>query len=280
MTIERNEELLIWKQILENIADGYAGTLGLDAHLIKNKLASSTFSLKDAVEDKELKIFFKKNKIPEDTIDEAAKSESKPELSGKILIDDFDPSCLRPANYDLRLGEEAYVTTDKLPVRLSSANDTIAIQPGEFGILMTHEYIHIPTNFVGWISLRFSFKKEGLVNISGFHVDPGFTGKIIFSVFNTGPRSIVLRLKDPVFMIMFEKLDDHATAYSGVFKQQKHIPLDIVTSLAGQSVNVVSLDGRVKSLENQLRILEAILIGLVGVALTYGLGKYLHLFGL
>jgi dCTP deaminase len=266
--------MLIWKQILQNVADGYAVTQNVTTDLITNKLANPKFTLKEASEDKELKKFFKTNKVSEDTIDEFIANAKSPT---PIIIDDFDPSCLRPANYDLRLGEEVYVTTDKLPVRLSSTNDTIAIQPGEFGILMTHEYIHVPTNFVGLISLRFSFKKEGLINISGFHVDPGFTGRIIFSVFNTGPRSVVLRLKDPVFMIMFEQLNDAATAYAGVFKQQRHIPIDIVTSLAGQSVNVVSLDGRVKSLENTLRILEGILIALVGVALTYGLGKLIHL---
>ena len=42
-----------------------------------------------------------------------------------------------------------------------------------------------------------------LINVSGFHVDPNYKGKLIFSAFNAGPRDIILRKLDPVFMIFF-----------------------------------------------------------------------------
>lgn len=282
----RRAQLLTWKEILREVSLGYEGALGLDLRGSKPKftrnqirqiierLDGQEYGLKQAVADNELKNFFKTNMLPEDTVDEVAE---KSKGLQSILINDFEPSCLRPANYDLRLGDEVYVTAEKLPRRLTTAKDTVAIQPGEFGILMTHEYLHVPTNYLGLISLRFSFKKQGLVNISGFHVDPGFTGKIIFSVFNTGPRSVVLRFKEPVFMIMFEKLSQPATAYSGAFAQLRHIPVDIITSLGGQSVSVLSLDNRVRNLETQLRILEALGVGSAVVILSYIIGKLLHL---
>jgi dCTP deaminase len=266
--------------ILDNIVQGYRGTLSVhkkpkfnnDAiteieKQVHEILQDPDLSLKKATQNTVLKDFFKRYVLSEETVDEFGR-----DCSNSILIDDFDPAGLRPANYDLRLGKEVYVTADKLPRNLSETEDTVAIQPGEFGILTTLEYIHVPISYLGLISLRFSYKKQGLVNISGFHVDPGFTGRIVFSVFNTGPRSVVLRYKEPVFMIMFEGLSTPLklkSGYSGGFSGQKHIPVDIITSLGGQSVSVIGLDKRLRRMETTLRILEALLVGLVIGVLGY-----------
>jgi dCTP deaminase len=48
--------------------------------------------------------------------------------------------------------------------------------------------------------MKFKIKQRGLVNVSGFHVDPGYSGKLLFSVYNAGPRSIVLTRGEPVFV--------------------------------------------------------------------------------
>lgn len=49
----------------------------------------------------------------------------------------------------------------------------VSIEPGEFALMLTDELIHVPEDLVGFISVRFGYKRRGLVNISGFHVDPG-----------------------------------------------------------------------------------------------------------
>jgi dCTP deaminase len=275
--------MLNWEEILDEIVDGYdaaipyidaPGFTHADIVQIKSRIKDHKRDLKKVIDDSKIKQFFKENIISQENVDEFSKKLGKP-----ILIDRFDPERLRPANYDLRLGDEVYVTAEKLPRKLTETQDTIAIQPGEFGILMTYEYVHVPLNRLGLISLRFKYKTQGLVNISGFHVDPGFTGKIIFSVFNTGPRSVVLRFKEPVFMIMFEELNEieAKSGYgTGGFSQQKHLPVDIMTSLGGESVSVIKLDRRLRKLETQLRILEALLIGLTLAILPYIASRVWH----
>lgn len=265
--------MLTWEQILESVVQGYDDARRYaestfeqeDINKLRTEIQAINSVLKDVARNKVLKQFFEQNVLSQETVDELGRK-----FGGSILIDDFDPDGLRPANYDLRLGDEVYVTAEKLPKKLNETEDTIAIQPGEFGILTTYEYIHVPLNYLGLISLRFNYKKQGLMNISGFHVDPGFTGKIIFSVFNTGPRSVALRYKERVFMIMFEELSKPLkTGYSGGFSEQKHIPVDIITSLGGQSVSVISLDRRLRKLETNLRVLEAILVGLIIAGASY-----------
>jgi len=175
-----------------------------------------------------------------------------------IFINGFEPEFLTDgANYDLRLGSDAYVTTKELPVKLDRAgvSDTISIEPGEFGVLMTHEYLYVPQDLMGFISIRVRYKNKGLVNISGFHVDPGFYGKLIFAVYNAGPRNVVLRHKEPVFMIMFDELTSLSGPYQGPWKGQENIPVDTISALRGTSISVRNLDERVKKLETEVRVL-------------------------
>jgi dCTP deaminase len=268
--------IITWHEILTRVVTGF-GEVPEGEELVKPilEIAEHLKDLKHMAKYPDLLRFFKENHLDPDLVDKIADD------SKSIIINDFDPECLRAANYDLRLGDEAYVTTDDLPKKLTLEHDSVVIRPGEFGILTTFEYIHVPDNLLGLISLRFNYKKLGLVNISGFHVDPGFTGRIIFSVFNTGPRDVVLRLKEPVFMIMFERLDKHEeiTEYDRSFNKQKHIPVDIVTALGGPSVSVKSLDGRLQSIETQLKVLYGLIIGLAVPILAYIVQLILQYFG-
>jgi hypothetical protein len=69
-----------------------------------------------------------------------------------------------------------------------------------------HEVLSIPENILGLISLRNSCKMQGLVNISGFHVDPTHKGWLVCAVNNVGPSDVRLRLMEPTFPIFFAKV--------------------------------------------------------------------------
>lgn len=178
------------------------------------------------------------------------------ELVGKIvppiLIDDVNPEHLMWANYDLRLGEDVYVTTERVPKKLNimGRDGVVSIEPGEFGILMTHEYIFVPPDLIGFISIRLTHKQKGLVNISGFHVDPGFYGRLMFAVFNAGPNDVPLRYKVPVFMIMFNELSKNGPKVKeSRWMGMENIPIETLSGLRGTSVSVRNLDERIRKLE-------------------------------
>jgi len=179
-----------------------------------------------------------------------------------ILFNSIDIKGFQSANYDLRLGNEFFVSREKYPKRLTEIDPYIVIEPGDFAILTTHEYIYVPIDLLGLISLRNRYKKSGLINISGFHVDPGYCGKLMFSVYNAGPEKVLLKYKEPVFMIMYDKLEE--PALKGYEKEGfENITVDLVSGLIGHSVSPVRLKARIDSLEMQLRILMAIGIAVV-----------------
>ncbi|VVB96340.1 Deoxycytidine triphosphate deaminase [uncultured archaeon] len=233
----------------------------------KDKFKSIYKNLQRIEIDKIAKDYYEK-KYDEKEIKPSSKNNKLP-----ILFDSFDIEKLQTANYDLRLGKDYYVTTDKYPRDLEKSDDTVVIDPGEFGILTTYEYVYVPNDLFGLISLKYSYKKLGLINISGFHVDPGYCGIIIFSVYNSGPKSIVLRYKEPVFMIMYNTLDEPVIKGYPPEKGYKNIPVDIIQGLKGPSVNIISLNERLQKLETQIRIIELLIVGLLVAAISYFLQK-------
>lgn len=212
-----------------------------------------------------------KNKLKSDESLKDLKGE-KGEIDLPIFVDDIDYNCLMGANYDLRLGEDVYVTTEKTPRKLNvmGADGVIAIEPGEFGILMTHEYIFVPPDLIGFISIRLTFKQKGLVNISGFHADPGFYGRLMFAVYNAGPNDVPLRYKERVFMIMFNEL---TKPWPKIKKSRWHgmkdIPIETIFGLRGTSVSVRNLDERIKRLEMLFPIVVTGVVGVVVAVITW-----------
>jgi dCTP deaminase len=184
-----------------------------------------------------------------------------------ILMDDIDYESFRGANFDLRMGETVYVSTERVPKKLkSSGKDVLAIEPGEFGLLMTQEYMFVPPDLLGIISIRMTHKQKGLVNISGFHVDPGYYGRLMFSVFNAGPKDVLLRYRDKAFMIIFDKLTDpleDAKCPKSRWVGMDDIPMETLSGLPGSSVSVRKLDERLKRIEIRLPIIITLFIGLL-----------------
>src|SRR5439155_1299447 len=100
----------------------------------------------------------------------------------KLFRENFEESCLQQCSYDLRLGEEAYLVGERAPRRLSRREPYLRLPPGHFAILTTHERLDVPADLVAFITLRNGYKMEGLLNVSGFHVDPTFKGLLRFAV--------------------------------------------------------------------------------------------------
>lgn len=165
---------------------------------------------------------------------------------------------------NLRLGDEVYISSETVPKQLND-DEFVVIKPGDFVLLLTKEELKLGPDVMGFISMRFDYKQKGLINVSGFHVDPNYKGKLIFSAFNAGPRDIVLRKLDPVFMIFFEQMsvechDDHLGF--------QHIPAAMVEQIQGKSITLSSNAGRLDRMEFYLKLIGGIVIAIaVGIAI-------------
>ncbi|MBN8942406.1 MAG: hypothetical protein J0H01_23075 [Rhizobiales bacterium] len=152
----------------------------------------------------------------------------------KAPVTPFDPDCVEFANYLMSIGDEVYVSTSdqKDTIRALKDGESFTIRPGQFAYILTKEHVRIPMNAIGFISIRASIKFAGLVNISGFHVDPGYDGKLLFSVFNAGPSNIHLKKGQRLFPLWIASLDKA----NEIEKEKKgHTELDpkLITDISG-----------------------------------------------
>lgn len=173
--------------------------------------------------------------------------------------------------YNLHLGNEIYISTNALPQRLKP-REFFTIHPGDFVLLITKEKLNMPNDIMGFISMRFKYKQKGLINVSGFHVDPGYSGKLIFSAFNAGPKDIVLRESDPVFMIFFQGVNKNCK-YTFNGAKFDNIPADMVENIRGMSATLSSNANRLDKIEFYVKVIGgftiAMMMGLVGVAIRH-----------
>lgn len=169
------------------------------------------------------------------------------------IFTDGDEHGLRQASYDLRLGPDVYVVGHDAPTRLSGMSPYVVLRPGEFAILTCVEALKMPSDLVGFITVRMRYKNQGLVNISGFHVDPTYDGVLKFAVQNVGPNDIHLRYNEPTFSILF------ASVTGDVGKPRVDAPappikLDDVQLLGGSSVTLSGLKKEVERLQQLMLV--------------------------
>ena len=145
-------------------------------------------------------------------------------LPDEQVVEPYEPEFVVNCAYELRLGREVYVTGGASKTkRTLTEGEQVRIPPGQFANLLTEETVRIPTDALGLISARFRWKQRGLVNVSGFHVDPGYDGRILFSVFNAGPTPVVVGRGDRLFLLWLSSLDAET---EDVYKKQGRTSAD------------------------------------------------------
>ena len=167
------------------------------------------------------------------------------------LVTPYDAGRIKQAAYELSLGNEAYVTSSPAKKKISlRPGDHVDIPPGQFALLHTAEVVQVPPNALAFISIKARIKLKGLVNVSGFHVDPGFNGQLVFSVYNAGCRSVLIGCGDPVFLIWFSDLTESTRdLYSGGYAGQRGIRPEAVMEIDGDIASPAVLAERIRTLE-------------------------------
>jgi len=156
------------------------------------------------------------------------------------LIEPFFERRVDCAAYTLSIGREVYVSPNdqtmdpgSVTIRQLADGDAFTIPPGQFAFLLTDEIVRVPPDAMAWISMEARIKWRGLVNVSGFHVDPGFHGRLVFAVFNAGPVPVHLRQGQAAFLIWYAGLDRVSERIKNE-PVQTNIPIDLITGISGE----------------------------------------------
>lgn len=202
------------------------------------------------------------------------------EIPRQKIVDDFHVEQIDCSAYTLTLGAEFFVTPDysvpvrkntkqtlsasrrwdqSIPDRLRVEGGPMIVPPGQFAFLLTEEFLKIPYTVMGFISLKSGVKWRGLINVSGFHVDPGFQGRLIYSVYNAGPTPIQLNRGQDLFLLWLADLDDSAT--DKYAKKQSRslleIPSTMISEVNRQIHSLQALSDRIEAVANRVTIISS-----------------------
>ena len=184
--------------------------------------------------------------------------------------------------YTMRLGEEIYVSPSRkkavggAKVKLEPGTGR-SIPPGQFAFLLTEEYVEIPRDAMAFISMRSTLKFQGLVNVSGFHVDPGYRGHLLFAVFNASANYIHLHRGDSCFLMWFADLDETSTpSWAKTLEGFVDIPSRIINPLgSGKIESLAGLSERIDKNERDLKVIWRVVLVSASVVMTATVGQCL-----
>lgn len=194
------------------------------------------------------------------------------------LIEPFDPGAITHCAYEMAMGSQATITqasstSGKDRKIILQEREALVIPPGQFGLLLTRERIKVPDDAIGFISIRASKKFDGLVNVSGFHVDPGFCGRLKFSVYNAGSRDIIIMEGDRVFMLWYASLDRRTEdLYRNEKPGQGEIASEDLMRMQGEVASPAQLRKDITDLQHSLSNMK----WLVGVLITIAGGMFIR----
>ena len=202
-------------------------------------------------------------------------------LSGDIIaahggkwITPFDRERVDGAAYTMRIGDEAFVSPESRDTRRPSLverlnqGEPIVIPPGQFAYLTTREFVTVPHDFLGFINMKSGLKMSGLINVSGFHVDPGYRGKLLFAVLNAGPQSVTVRCDQPAFLIWFTRLDRATTKFARTKGGFAAVDTELMGRLPAENASVTSLKSEIDELGRRVSYALGILTLAGGVAVA------------
>ncbi len=152
--------------------------------------------------------------------------------SKKLIISPFDESLVQPASYDLRLGSRILASplgAEKLGmvIDLTPEKNKYQIQSGQMVGVLSYEKLKIPLDISGRFGIRSFFARLGIIAFGGLQLDPGFRGRLTMNLLNVGPEPLTITLREPLFSVEFQKLEEPAEmAYSGPYQGQQDFPGD------------------------------------------------------
>jgi len=125
--------------------------------------------------------------------------------SGDLVIEPFEPTCLNPAGYDLRLSA------------------TVVLGPAENRLVATMERVELGRGMVGMLHIRSSLAREGIFASLAL-VDPGFRGQLTISLFNSGRNGVRLKGGERFVQLTLLNLGKQAaTKYEGRYQDSSGV---------------------------------------------------------
>ena len=113
------------------------------------------------------------------------------QLCAAGMVEPFDPSLVNPASLDVRLGSQLLIESCQsprlvpYPLEQHSETDPFLLQPSQFVLAATLEFVRVPDTCNAQFVLKSSRAREGIEHLLAGYLDPGFYGVITLELHNS-----------------------------------------------------------------------------------------------
>lgn len=147
------------------------------------------------------------------------------------LVHPCEEENVRSASYDLRLGDEYYLSPLDPhlagPIkteRFDELNTALEIPPNQVVLIEMCEVVCIPKDLVGHLSLKLDILLQGLIMASQSQIDAGYKGRIYALLYNLSGREVTLHRFQSALRLEFARLDEETEKpYAGDYSPEDRL---------------------------------------------------------
>lgn len=171
--------------------------------------------------------------------------------NGELIVQNFEPSCIKQACYELRAGY-VYYDLAKNAERLTVDDESfILLKPRQMVVIITLESIRLPNDMLGRILMKGQLFSLGVSPVNTY-ADPGFDGQLGIVLFNTSISYIKICPGDHIAKIEFSKLD-RAVDHPYVGQHGYHTQIWPIPTHKILTPEEVAEDPRIRSEDEELK---------------------------
>lgn len=125
--------------------------------------------------------------------------------NGHLVVSPIEEIQIQPSSIDLRL--DRFILNED-GEKIDIFDESYLLQPNEFVLCSTLEYVEFPANLVGRVEGRSSIGRLGVMaHITAGFIDPGFCGNITLEIYNVSKKPFEMKYGSRFCQLVVEMLD-------------------------------------------------------------------------
>ena len=181
------------------------------------------------------------------------------------MIDPFIPDNLKPAGYELTVGNQYSLGGQPKELR---EGEKITIPPFQVVIIKIAETLNLPRFLIARWNIRVKWAYEGLLWVGGPQVDPGWVGPLSCPIYNLSNREVKIPCGEPIAVMDFVTTTPFVQGKSKPYSRPPRRVLFADYNTELQSALFTEAGRRISTVENRIGSVESKVDTSVGVAIT------------
>jgi len=158
--------------------------------------------------------------------------------------------------YDFTLSSKALTVDARGPINIDPSKENVVIKPGEFAFVMTEEELSLPNNMYCQLSTKRKLSLEGIVTLGGLIIDPNYTGKLIFCLYNLSSHNYLLQPGKKLVAGVFYRTDKESDKRPETINDFPYELIRIVVDSKPNSISTINnvleeLKTEIQTIKNQ-----------------------------